>query len=380
MTASADTRYEADPTAPTESPAHGDSCALDPAYLAAVLDCAPDPVIASDLDGIIRFANAAASELLGKPADALIGTPVLSCIPCTQIIVDAIDALRHQDLTDHDLEIPSPDGTRWTSVSSRRLRLPNGDVAGTVVYLRDVSERRLAERALEAKNEELEHYVSHVSHDLRSPLVSVLGFSRMLRQQFEVVLDSEGHRFIDRIEQAGKTMTSLVDHLLQVSQIGGAEETDTVIDPLGVIAQVLTDHKQRIDDLGVHIEAPSHPPMLRCSRTRAYQIFSNLIGNALVHMRDQDGSPEAPRIRISIDQDAGYQRICVADNGRGVDPDQRERIFELFTRHGPRPEGHASTGIGLAIVRKIAISHGGRAWVESSPEGGASFHITLRDG
>ena len=119
---------------------------------------------------------------------------------------------------------------------------------------------------------------------------------------------------------------------------------------------------------------PAHPPLVYCDRTRIYQVFSNLIGNAIHHM-----VPCAhPRIEVEVLEDEEFHRIVVRDNGRGIAPAHHERIFEVFQSLGARSDGSRGTGIGLAIVRKIAETHGGRAWVESEPGHGATFHVTLR--
>jgi PAS domain S-box-containing protein len=344
------------------------------AFLSSILDNAPDPVIAADLEGLVIFANSAASELLGRPVAELVGSPLRSTIPCSRDVSEIVDGLRDRELTRHDLEITSVDGNRMTSVSSRRLRLPTGEVVGNVVFLRDVSERYRAERALAAKNEELESYVSHVSHDLRSPLVSVLGFARLLRQEYSPQLDDAGQRFVDRIVQAGHTMESLIEDLLELSRIGRVDEPDTLVDPLGVIQQVIADQKTQFEGCEVQIDSPVQPPMLLCNRTRVYQIFSNLIGNAMAHM----GPVDAPCVEVSIEDEAGLHHIRVADNGKGVAPENHEKIFEVFSTLGRRADGRKPTGVGLAIVRKIAVQHGGSAWVESPIGGGCIFHVTLR--
>jgi len=110
-----------------------------------------------------------------------------------------------------------------------------------------------------------------------------------------------------------------------------------------------------------------------CDRTRLYQVFSNLIGNALDYM----GPVSDPTITIEVFEDPDEHRIVVRDNGRGIAPAQRERIFDLFQTCGPRADGRRGTGIGLAIVKKIAQSQRGRVWVESRPGEGAAFHLTL---
>ena len=123
----------------------------------------------------------------------------------------------------------------------------------------------------------------------------------------------------------------------------------------------------------MELQIPEDPPALRCERTRLYQIFSNLIGNALDHMGEQ----ARPRIAVDVDERDGECLITVADNGRGIDAQHHDRIFEVFQSLGPRRDGSRGTGMGLAIVRKIAETQGGHAWVESEPGHGAAFKVTL---
>jgi two-component system CheB/CheR fusion protein len=244
---------------------------------------------------------------------------------------------------------------------------------GAVAYLRDVTERRRTEDDLARSNAQLEHYVDAVSHDLRSPLVSLLGFSRLLREDYGARLDEKGGHFLDRIEQAGRTMESLIHDLLELSRIGRTESTKSLIDPRSVLAPLYAEFKPRVDQEGVSLELPENPPLLMCNRTRLYQLFSNLVSNALDHM----GTVEHPAIRVEVKSLQDAHQITVSDNGKGIDPAHQDRIFEIFQSLGPRKDGRRGTGIGLAIVKKIVETHGGRVWVDSRPGQGASFHLTL---
>lgn len=228
-----------------------------------------------------------------------------------------------------------------------------------------------AERELDSRVEELEHCVRALAHDLRSPLVSLLGFARLLRQDYGAQLDETALHFLDRIEQAGLTMESLVEELLDFSRIGRTRERPFPVDSTAVLRQLQAELKPRLEAAEVRLELPEDPPLVCCDRARLYQILSNLIHNALDHM----GPCESPVIRVSVQDVGGAHRISVSDNGRGVAPEDRERIFELFQR-GPGCARRGS-GMGLAIVRKIAETHGGRAWVEDTPGTGATFHVTL---
>ena len=249
----------------------------------------------------------------------------------------------------------------------------SGEVNGNVLFIRDTSDQHRARNELAAKNAEFDDYVSHVSHDLRSPLVSVLGFAGLLRRDYESALDADGLRFLDRIEQAGQTMQALIDSLLEFSRVGQVDDAARPADCSGVLQQVLTEQKKGLDERKVAIHTPSDAPPLDCNRTHAYQIFSNLVSNAITHT----GSVAHPEIWIEIDQQPGCHHIRVRDNGPGVAAADRERIFELFTTATAPDESLASTGVGLAIVRKLATQYGGDAWVEGPADGGAEFHVTL---
>jgi signal transduction histidine kinase len=229
------------------------------------------------------------------------------------------------------------------------------------------------EEALEHKNVELEHCVHSLAHDLRSPLVALLGFSRLLRQDYGNQLDDTGLHFIDRIEQAGRTMEELIHDLLEFSRIGQGSEHRSMVDPRAVLLQIAAEMKPRLEASGMELEFPNRPPLIYCDRTRLYQVFSNLVGNAIDHM----GSCEDRVISVDVWDERDGHRVAVRDRGRGIEPGDHERIFEVFQSLGPGSDGRRGSGIGLAIVKKIAETHGGRVWVESEPGRGTSFHLTF---
>jgi signal transduction histidine kinase len=171
-------------------------------------------------------------------------------------------------------------------------------------------------------------------------------------------------------------MSSLIEDLLELSQIGVKSEQRCLVDPRSVLVQLQAELKLRLEDAGVRLQIPASPPLVLCDRTRLYQLFSNLIGNAIQHM----GPCDDPSIRVEVTTDRDQHVITVADAGRGIPSDDLEKIFEVFhsqPRHPRSPDARGSTGMGLAIVRKIAELHGGRAWAESTPGEGARFHVSL---
>lgn len=343
--------------------------------LAPILDSAPDAVVAIDENGFVTYANPAVETILGEPPPSFLDKPVAFLLKGLSSLDSVLPQLRPGDeMSDREFEILRRDGRRvWISVSTRPLQLPGGEAAGSVAFVRDVTERRRMQSLLERKNAELENYVYSVSHDLRSPLVSLLGFTRLLRQDYEEVLDETGRHFVDRIEQAGRNMESLIHDLLELSQIGKPGEKHSLVDPREVLLQIQAELKLRLDEQGVALHLPQSPPLLYSDRTRLYQLFSNLIGNAVKHM----GTPARPTIHVEIREDGEHHRISVRDNGRGIPPQARERIFEVFQTLRPRSGTRRSTGIGLTIVKKIVDTHEGRVWVESELGRGTTFHVLL---
>jgi signal transduction histidine kinase len=131
--------------------------------------------------------------------------------------------------------------------------------------------------------------------------------------------------------------------------------------------------KWQLDEKNIDLVLPENPPTLICDRTRLYQLFSNLIGNAIHHMN----RPSAARIEVELETISDGWQITVSDNGQGIPVEDHDRIFRAFEAvHRPSSNGKSS-GLGLAIVKKIVESHSGRVWVESEPGAGACFIVQL---
>lgn len=334
----------------------------------ALLDHAPNAILSVDADGFIQHANPAAEAITGRSREQLAGYPAALLFGSSAADLERIAASFGEVETGCRVELQRPDGTR-VEVDASVVALGKGCRG---LYLRDASSA-LVDAELRRTNDELEHCVNSLAHDLRSPLVALLGFSRLLRQEYDTLLDATGHHFLDRIEQAGRTMESLVHDLLELSRIGQSGDRPSMVDPRGVLIQLRGELKPRLDAADIRLTLPeTPPPLVYCDRTRLYQLFSNLIGNAIDHM----GEPEEPRIEVSVVEVEEGHRISVSDNGRGVDAGKAGQIFEAFQSF-PRGDGRRGTGMGLAIVKKIAEKLGGRVWVESAPGEGATFHVLL---
>jgi PAS domain S-box-containing protein len=340
-----------------------------------LLECAPDGVLAVDERGFITYANAAVERLVGYSREQLLGRPVALLASHPADLEGLASSLRPKgEPREWDLELQRSDGTPIAlSASAGALLRPDGPPGGSVLILREAAKRRRAEEVLGQENAELEHCIQTLAHDLRSPLVALLGFSRLLRQDYGDRMDETGCHFLDRIEQAGRTMEVLIHEILELSRIGRSGDRRSLVDPRIVLLQIAAELKPRLDAQGIQLMTPASPPMVFCDRTRLYQLFSNLIGNAIDHM----GPCEQPVIEVRIEEGADHHHLSVSDPGRGISPEHQQEIFEVFRSFGRQNDGRRGTGIGLAIVRKIAETHSGRAWVESQPDAGATFHVTL---
>ncbi|HWG86112.1 MAG TPA: HAMP domain-containing sensor histidine kinase [Deinococcales bacterium] len=228
-----------------------------------------------------------------------------------------------------------------------------------------------ANRVLEERNAEQETFIYTVSHDLRTPLLSLRGMAELLGEALEARDDEEARFMLGRIRGNVDRMGELLDDLLSFSRAGRDKE-DAAPHDLGEVAQrVMQELEGSLRDRAARLEAPNEWPRVTCSASESYQVLANLIGNALKFGGRPD---EAPRVRVTWRPAGDFVHLTVEDNGRGVPERYRDKVFALFQRLDPSAPG---TGVGLAIVKRIAERLGGRAWVEDSSLGGAAFHVTL---
>jgi signal transduction histidine kinase/HAMP domain-containing protein len=234
-------------------------------------------------------------------------------------------------------------------------------------------ERRVAERTelLERSNQELEQFTYVASHDLQEPLRSVAGFLQLIERRSGAVLDEEGKEFIQRAVNAAQRMQTLIADLLHLSRVGTRAPDMQPVDSAKPLEAALRSLQHSIDASGVKIVVKHHLPTVLADESQLAQLFQNLIGNAIKFHREA-----RPLVQISAESENGNWKFSVRDNGIGIDPEYFERIFQVFQRlHGR--DAYEGTGIGLAIAKKIVERHGGRIWVESKPEKGATFYFTL---
>ncbi len=283
-----------------------------------------------------------------------------------------------------EFEMVRKDSTRITvSINGRIGRDEEGHFRQTHCVLHDITRRKRAERQreelleeLEAKNAELEQFAYTVSHDLRSPLVTINGYLALLENDLnqDEVADATKQiatKYIATVTGATEKMERLLEGLLALSRVGrtAGDPTDvplseSVDDALALVAGPIAER-------GVEVAVTADLPTVHGDHLRLREVMQNLVENAVKYMGDQPH----PRIEIGVRRDAGQPVCFVRDNGIGIAPEYRDQVFGVFRQLDNRSDG---TGIGLALVRRIIEVHGGRAWIESEGIGqGATVCFTV---
>ncbi|MCB9604387.1 MAG: PAS domain S-box protein [Sandaracinus sp.] len=257
------------------------------------------------------------------------------------------------------------------------LRDDGDELAGFVGVSFDVSELARARlererfvRELEAKNTELERFNYTVSHDLKTPLVTIQGFVDLLARDLAEGEHGRVTRDLEHIAKASARMQALLDDLLELSRAGRIARPAT-ISFAEVVSEALAQLEGRLRASGATVKVATDLPKVYADRTRLLQVVQNLIENAFKH-----SGVDAPIVDVGRREDGAF---FVRDYGLGIAPRHQDRIFGLFERLDARAEG---TGVGLALARRVIEAHGGRLWVESSGVAGegATFCFSLPDG
>jgi PAS domain S-box-containing protein len=234
-------------------------------------------------------------------------------------------------------------------------------------------EERVRQRTgeLEAKNRELETFSYSVSHDLKTPLRGIDGYSRLLLSDYANRLDEEGQTFLINIRSGVNRMSQLIDDLLAYTHLERREITPTKIDPRQMIEKIIAEHaKEPQNKVVFSLDIPAF--VVRADNESLAQALRNLIDNAVkfsCHSHE-------PKVEVGGWEDHKTCVIWVRDNGIGFDMKYADRIFEIFNRLN-RDEEYPGTGVGLALVRKAMERMGGHVWAESLPGQGATFYLEM---
>jgi signal transduction histidine kinase len=224
------------------------------------------------------------------------------------------------------------------------------------------------------RTEELIRLFSVLSHDLKSPIFSIDGFSDLLLADYKDRLDEEGQDFLRRIRGSAQQMKRVLDEMSHIVKLLARPNAKKPTPLREIIEEVLLKYNFQVDDGGVQVDVPADLPTLNVDPEKLREAIGALVSNALFF----NDRPKGERsIAVDVSTADGGHRICVRDNGIGVDPRYLDQIFELGLKLDKSRGG--GPGYGLYLAKRVAESHGGSMTADSSLDGGSTFCLVIPD-
>ena len=355
----------------------------------SLVENAPVTIVNTDRDGIVQFFNNFGGVKVGE----IIGKPLVEFVPAIdykRAIAVSRQVLRsgestHLEISGRDLD----DKITFYGVSVGPILGPRGEIDGLTFILLDITEKKRSEDEIQRLNSELKQLVQErttqleisnqelaslsysVSHDLRTPLRAIDGFSLALLEDYKAVLDDQGQDYLKRVRAASQRMGILIDDLLRLASIARQKFKSQPVDLSALVntvaSQLTTKYPERSVELLVEPDLHVHadPNLLQIAIT-------NLFKNAWMFTSLEEGA----RIEFGCQEIDGSPIYYLRDNGIGFDMQYAAKLFQPFQHLHRRSELEGS-GVGLAIVQRIIQKHGGKIWAEAQEDQGATFYFAL---
>jgi len=351
------------------------------ARLRAIVDTAVDAIITIDEKGVIERVNPRTERLFGYTGAELVGNNVSMLMPAPYREMHDGYLARYRQTGEKKIigigrEVVGlrKDGTTFPmDLAVAEMRLGQRRMFTGVV--RDITERKHAEeqrqrllQEISSANEELTNFAYVVSHDLKAPLRAIGSLADWLSTDYADKFDDEGREHMRLLISRVHRMGALIDGILQYSRVGRVRETTVAVNLDLLVREVLD---LLAPPANITVTLADALPTVVGERTRLQQVFQNLISNAIKYMDKPAGE-----IRLHCVAQGDWWQFSVSDNGPGIEQRHFERIFQLFQTLAPRDKIE-STGVGLALVRKIVDMYGGEVWLESTVGSGSTFFFTL---
>jgi PAS domain S-box-containing protein len=367
----------------------------------SVIATMAEGIVVQDADAQISAFNSSALKILGLTEDQLLGRTSMD--PRWRAVHDdgspfpgdahpGVVSLRTgKSVSNVVMGVHRPDDSLvWISINSEPLLREGGDMPiGSVASFTDITERRKAEQeleqyrnhlevmvsertaALEVANKELEAFSYSVSHDLRSPLRSIDGFSHALIEDYSEVIDGAGNNFLHRIRDNAQHMGKLIDAILSLSRVTRSDFNPEVVDLSALAHETINKYQDDEPERKVDIQIMPNIKQM-ADKSLVGIVLDNLLGNAWKYT----GKVDNARIEFGTIEKDNRTIYYVSDNGAGFDMKYVNKLFGAFQRLH-KPEEFEGTGIGLVTVSRIVRRHGGEVWAEAKPDQGATFSFTL---
>ncbi|MCX7595972.1 MAG: ATP-binding protein [Fischerella sp.] len=280
------------------------------------------------------------------------------------------DEIKERKLVEHELREYKERLEELVKQRTSELAKTNEQLHQEIIQ-RQHSQEKMAQllRELESANQELNDFAYVVSHDLKAPLRGISSLSEWLLADYAHKLDDAGKELINLLIIRVNKLHNLIEAILQYSRIGRIKEEKKQVNLNNVVAEVI-ELLQPIEN--IQIEIVNELPVVNFEQTRIEQVFQNLLSNAIKFMDKPQG-----KITIACTEANGYWQVSVNDNGPGIEKRYFEKIFQIFQKLSNQHYSD-STGIGLALVKKIVEMYGGKVWVESELGLGTTFFFTLK--
>ena len=330
-----------------------------------------------DNNNIIQMANDSFCTMSGNTKEELLGkvsSDVIKFKP-GQVIKENRKKILNGNTDSYEVEILDRNNEiRHWLISGAPNYSDSGAIIGSIGIHLDITEQKELELQkekllldLESSNQGLQEYAHIVSHDLKSPLRSISALATWLFDDYKDVLDEGGRQNLELMQEKVASMDKLIQGILEYSTANNSGLSDSKIDLNTIISDIretiyIPDH--------VSLVVPKELPFIMADRTKLYQVFQNIIGNAVVHIEREVGIVEV------LFKDLGeHWQFTISDNGVGIPEEYHKKIFEIFQSIGNKER---STGIGLSIVKKIVDRYQGNVWVDSIVGEGTQFHFTIK--
>ncbi len=354
------------------------------AILASLLNASRSAIVFVDNKNTVRFANRWVERFFGVDPSRHVGRPrdgLVRAIAAATADPSGFEA-RVRHLYDHP-EVEADDGIEVVRPVSRHLRRhsgpvrgPGGAILGRIERYVDETEAVRRQHRLADRNQDLDVFAARLAHDLKTPLVSLRGFADLLERQSGARLDDQARLYLDKVRTSAALLSEMVDGLRELAQAGDQPADMVSIEPLPVLRLVRDTLAPDAREQDVAVYLPEAAPPVRCERAKLFQVFQNLLANAI---RYADPAKPERWVRIEVLEDEDGVRFQVEDNGVGMVPEDLEEAFLPF-RRGRNARGTSGMGLGLAIVERLVQSCGGRIRVHAEPAAGSRFTVTLPAG
>jgi PAS domain S-box-containing protein len=345
--------------------------------LSTAIEQSPLSVVITDLDANIQYVNPHFMKVTGYSREEALGQNprILQSGQTSKETYDELwDALTNGRVWRGELVNKRKNSEfYWEEVHISPVMDSAGNPMHYVAVKLEITRRKQAEEELKRSNAELEQFSYAVSHDMRQPLRMISSYLQLLERSLANQLDGEKRDYFNFAIEGAKRIDQMLVALLEYSRVGRKGEPPTWVESRALLDEALQFLQPAIAEAQAVVNVSGEWPSILVSHDEILRLIQNLIGNAVKYRI----AGRIPEITVTGETIKNEWRLCVADNGVGIIPDQIKRLFQVFQRLQSR-DAYEGTGIGLALCRKIAEHHKGRIWAESAGEGkGSQFHVVL---